>query len=281
MARNQSKTAMVTGSGSGIGKAVSQRLAQEGYTVFGGVINKQEAESARVSIKGDYHPILIDVRNEASVETAYQQVEKMLGGRSLDLLFNAAGIITNGPLIDLDEDTFANILAVNVIGTHSVSRAFLPALKRASRSTIINMSSASGTRTLPFTGAYSASKFGVEALTTAMRLEFSPYGVAVTAIAPGLINTPMASKIQSDLKKRPSDSIYDVPLKRFLEGTERSSQRGIPMERVVSTILAAAIARKPKPRYEIHNNYFRDVVLMRILPHSLREAAIRKTLSIG
>lgn len=272
---------MITGTGSGIGRALAERLVGAGHTVFGGVINDVEADALSIALGPRFFPIIIDVRSESSARQAAQQVDALLNGQPLSALANVAGVITNEPLLDLDAHTFQNVLSVNVVGVHNVTRAFFPMLRRADRATVVNMSSASGTRTMPFTGAYSASKFGVEALSTAMRLELAPFGIAVAVVAPGLINTPMAEKIISDLRKPSAYPVYSQPLQMFLAGTMDAANRGIPIERVVSVIQQAITAPQPAARYEVHNNYLRDVVLMRLLPARCRDWIIRRKLGLN
>ncbi len=270
----------LTGAGSGIGRAVAISLLAKGYEVFGSAISATEAAELRDALTGDIRPVEVDVRDEASVQAAAEQVADQLGDRPLRAVLNIAGIITNGPLVDLSAETFSQVLAVNLVGMHSVTRAFLPLLRDHPHARVINMSSASGSRTMPFTGAYSASKFGVEALSSAMRMEFAPLGVDVVVVAPGLINTPMASQIKQDLEKSPSLPVYRDALRRFLERTETSIENGIPMQRVVDAIVEAVQELTPAMRYELHNNFLRDVVLMRILPTAHREAIVRKTLGL-
>lgn len=270
----------LTGAGSGIGRAVAISLLAKGYEVFGSAISATEAAELRDALTGDIRPVEVDVRDEASVQAAAEQVADQLGDRPLRAVLNIAGIITNGPLVDLPAETFSQVLAVNLVGMHSVTRAFLPLLRDHPHARVINMSSASGSRTMPFTGAYSASKFGVEALSSAMRMEFAPLGVDVVVVAPGLINTPMASQIKQDLEKSPSLPVYRDALRRFLERTETSIENGIPMQRVVDAIVEAVQELTPAMRYELHNNFLRDVVLMRILPTAHREAIVRKTLGL-
>lgn len=271
----------ITGAGSGIGRAVTTSLLAKGYTVFGGVISADEAAELRNVLAGDFTAVEIDVRDEASVQAAADQVADRLGGRPLRAVLNIAGIITNGPLVDLSAETFGQVLAVNLVGTHAVTRAFVPLLREHPHARVINMSSASGSRTMPFTGAYSASKFGVEALSSAMRMELAALGIDVVVIAPGLINTPMAAKIQQDLAQPPSLPVYREPMRRFLERTEASIKNGIPIQRVVDSIMEAVQKPAPSTRYELHNNFLRDVVLMRVLPTRHREAIVRKALRLA
>lgn len=269
---------LITGAGSGIGQAVTERLAAKGYRVFAGAINDDEAKTV-AEIDGDVTPLVFDITDSAAVEGAVATIRDALGpDDGLDVVFNIAGMTTNGPLADLTTETFSHVLAVNLVGTHTVTRAALSLLHRGSR--VINMSSSSGTRTMPFTGAYSASKFGLEALTNAMRMEFAPLGIDVIVIAPANINTPMAAKIKELLAQPPSLSVYTEPMRRFLDETTKTFANGVPLADVADTIVTAAETDKPKRRYELHNNYFRDAILMRRLPVGVREFAVRSKLKL-
>lgn len=278
--RGRAESVFVSGAGSGIGRAVALLLVSEGYHVFGAAINDAEAASLSEAFAPDtLTPIVLDVRSEKSVASAAKKVEKLLGDRNLKAVCNIAGVIVNGPLVDLSGDTFANVLAVNLVGAHNVTRALLPLMRPGGR--VVNMSSASGVRTLPFTGAYSASKFGLEALTAAMRMEFAPLGIKATAVAPGLINTPMAAKIQEEARREPSLSVYVEPLKRFLAKSVKGAETGLPIGKVAQTVVNAITAEKVAPRYDIHQSFLQDAVLMRLMPIGLREAIVRRVLGLG
>ncbi len=277
---------VVTGAASGIGKATATRLLSLGYQVFAGVLLAEEALALQADMGAHCTPVLIDVRDERSLDRATAQVAQALGAQQrLHALLNCAGIIANGPLADLSAATFANMLAVNLVGMHACTRAFLPLLGSDPQrieppGRVVNISSASGRRTMPFTGAYSASKFGVEALSNAMRMEFRPLGVGVVVVAPGLVHTPMAEYIHNELRKPPSLAVYREPLRRFLALTVDATRQGIALERVVDTIVHAVVASRPKPRYELHNHFVRDAILMRALPLKLREALVAKRLAM-
>ena len=279
--RTGQKWVVVTGAGSGIGSALTDALLGRGYSVLGSAISEAERNVLLSRHPERFAPLLMDVRSEQSVAAAAAgAAATALGTQPLRGLFNIAGVISNGPLVDLSEATFGNILGTNLVGMHNTTRAFLPLLMRANGARVVNMSSASGTRTLPFTGAYSASKFGVEALSAAMRMEFAPLGGSVSAVAPGMIQTPMADKIQSDLQHEPSLSVYREPLRRLLAGATKAAERGIPMARIVSVLVCALEARNPRPRYEVHNNWLQDVVLARWLSVKTREALVCRALGL-
>lgn len=271
---------LVTGAGSGIGRATTRFLVGKGFHVYAGARRRAGVtELAEELPPGSVTPVLFDVRDEKSVADASARIADRAAGVPLKAVCNVAGVVTNGPLADLSAEAFAEVLAVNVVGTHTVTRAFLPLLGPGSR--IVNLSSASGVRTLPFTGAYSASKFGLEALSAAMRMEYAALGIRVSVIAPGMIDTPMAAAIQDELGRTPSMEVYAAPLGRALERSVRSTRNGIPMDRVVRAVHHVVTTRNPAPRYDLHQSFLQDAVLMRLLPVRVREAVVRKVLGLN
>lgn len=274
------QSVLVTGAGSGIGRATTRFLAAEGFHVYAGARRRAGLDELAAELPpGSITPLLFDVRDAESVARASAETADRAAGAPLRAVCNVAGTVTNGPLVDLTADALTDVLAVNVVGTHTVTRAFLPLLGEGSR--IVNLSSASGVRTLPFTGAYSASKFGLEALSAAMRMEYAALGIRVSVIAPGMIDTPMAAAIQEELGRTPSMPVYAAPLRRALERSVRAARNGIPMDRVVRAVHRVVTARNPAPRYDLHHSYLQDAVLMRLLPVRLREAVVRRALGLN
>jgi NAD(P)-dependent dehydrogenase (short-subunit alcohol dehydrogenase family) len=274
------RTAVVTGAGSGVGRAVVERLLAEGYTVFGSAIHREEAAELSQAMRGDFAPVIVDLRDEETVGRAAQEVRVRLGGRPLKALLNIAGVVTNGPLLDLPARTFNDVLAVNVVGVHSMTRAFVPLLSEHERPRIINMSSSSGRRAMPFTGAYAASKFALEGLSSAMRMELAPLGIDVVVIAPGLMQTPMAARIREGLAEPPSLPVYREPLQRFLAGTERALANGVPVPQVVDAIVASVEEAHPPLRKALTQGRRRNAVRMQLQSVRKREAAVRRSLGL-
>src|SRR5262249_25434429 len=124
---------LVTGAGSGIGRAVATRLVSDGYHVWGGAIDDREAAVLQREFPSSLTPLVFDVRNEDHVQAAAQTVADALGATRLAGVLNIAGVITNGPLVDLTSDAFLKVLSVNVIGMHNVTRAFLPLVARGGK----------------------------------------------------------------------------------------------------------------------------------------------------
>lgn len=206
----------ITGSGSGVGFACTKFLLQQGYFIFGAVLNPFEKEHVEKEFKENFLAIPLNISSPEECAQAYEIVKTELKDMHLSALINVAGVIYNGPLMDVSKQQFEHILAVNTIGVHLISQALLPLLEtNHRRNKIINISSQSGLRTLPFTGIYSASKFALEALSNAMRYEYAVFGIDVVLIEPGQIQTPMADQIIKNIQVKPSHQIYEIPMQIF------------------------------------------------------------------
>jgi meso-butanediol dehydrogenase/(S,S)-butanediol dehydrogenase/diacetyl reductase len=175
MGRLDGKVALVSGSASGIGRAVAQRLATEGAAVAG------------CDLVGSPDTIVCDVRDaDACAATAATVLDRH--GR-IDILANVAGIGISRLIGELTPDEWRRVIDVNLTGTFLLSQAALPALLE-SRGTIVNMASVAGLRATPYNAAYCASKGGVIMLTKSMALELAGAGVRVNAVCPASVDTP-------------------------------------------------------------------------------------------
>ena len=275
--KNLNKAVFITGAGSGIGFQCAKTLSALGYTVYGTVVNEQEHKNSIENIPKNFHPFIMNILNQDDIQNVKQALSELLDQKPLYALINIAGVIYNGPLMELSKKQFEHILGVNVVGVHAMTQALLPFLSHNSEpSKIINMSSQSGLRTLPFTGFYSASKFALESLSTAMKLEFQPLGIKVSVVEPAQIQTPMAEKILQDVKKYLSHPIYGKAMQRFYDSSKKSFETGLPAIAVVDTIVDILDAEKPEYQYEIHTNKLRDYYLLRKLPMGLKDYLISK-----
>ncbi|HXG61995.1 MAG TPA: SDR family NAD(P)-dependent oxidoreductase, partial [Planctomycetota bacterium] len=168
---------LVTGAFSGIGLACARRLEEAGFRVFAGGRRPPAAPP------GPGTPVLLDVTDRESIALAARAVEAAAPG-GLAGLVNNAGVVSAGPLEFLPLDEIRRPFEVNVFGALAVTQAFLPLLRRA-RGRVVFMSSVSGLVATPFLGPYAASKFALEALGDALRMELSPWGLDVAIVEPG------------------------------------------------------------------------------------------------
>jgi NAD(P)-dependent dehydrogenase (short-subunit alcohol dehydrogenase family) len=186
------KHVLITGASSGIGAASASLLAEKGFDVIAGVLNV--ADQPLASAASDrLKPIRVDVTDEVSISAAVATVEQMVGEHGLFALVNNAGIVSPGPLELQRMSDFRRHLEVNLIGPVAMTQAFLP-LIRLGKGRIVNVGSIGGHLVLPLHGAYSASKFGIEAVSDAFRLELRQWRIPVSHIDPGATETPIFGK---------------------------------------------------------------------------------------
>lgn len=184
------KIAVVTGGGAGIGRAISQRFAKEGYFVVIADIDTEAASEAvqqMVADGGKAMSIPTDVALEHEVEALAQQVTEQLG--RIDVLINNAGIGHTESLYNISIESFDRVLAVNLRGAFLCSKKLAPLMKKSGGGSIINLSSTRAFMSEPHTEAYSASKGGILSLTHAMAISLGPDRIRVNAICPGWIET--------------------------------------------------------------------------------------------
>lgn len=266
-------TVLVTGASTGIGQSLALYLAEIGMTVYAGVRRDEDGDVLQASATGELLPVRLDVTRPDEVDAAVDAI-RAAGG--LSALVNNAGVYLGGPLELMTDDEIDMTYQVNVVGLLRVTRACLPLL-RESGGRIVNISSISGLVALPGASVYAGSKHAVEAITDALRVELSPFGVRVIAVEPGSIDTDIWTKAVERDQRRGEDmpelrELYR-PLIRLLEKIDRDP-RGIPPEDVASIIHEALTADAPRNRYLVGNDA-KFLSRIRWLPDGLRDGMIR------
>lgn len=186
---------VITGAGSGIGKATALLFAKEGAALALLDIDGAKVRQAAMEIRG--HAFEVNIADEEATTTAVTQAASALGG--IDGLVNAAGIMRSASMADTPAADWRKILEVNLTGTYIVSRCCLPWLTKEKSATIVNIASAAGLLpNAPELTAYAASKGGVVNLTRAMAAELAP-AVRVNSICPGMVDTPMADGFRANV----------------------------------------------------------------------------------
>lgn len=182
MARLTGKTALITAAGQGIGRASALAMAREGATVIATDVN--EAALAELAALGLQTRVL-DVRDPASIAAA------VAASGPLDVLFNCAGFVASGTILDCDEDQWAFSLDLNMTAMYRMCRAFLPGMLAGGKGSIINMASVAGSViAAPNRFVYGATKAGVIGLTKAIAADFITRGIRANAICPGTVESP-------------------------------------------------------------------------------------------
>jgi NAD(P)-dependent dehydrogenase (short-subunit alcohol dehydrogenase family) len=189
-----SRTVLITGCSTGIGRACAERLARAGHTVYATARRLEAVEDLRAA---GCRTLALDVTDEASMAAAVEAVEAEQG--PVGALVNNAGYSQAGAVETVSMDDLRRQFETNVFGLVRMCQLVLPGMRRAGGGRIVNMSSMGGNFTFPGAGAYHASKYAVEALSDALRFEVKGFGVGVTVVQPGIIRTEFAGTVTERL----------------------------------------------------------------------------------
>ena len=278
----RSKSVVITGASSGLGKAAAIRLSELGYRVFAGV--RTESSAAVLSgvppSTGELIPVMLDVTDAASIAQAGKLVEHGCGDTGLWAVVNNAGVSICAPLECVPMDVMRAQLEINVVGAIAVSQRFLPLL-RATGGRIVNVSSGISNIAPAYSGAYAAAQFAKEGLSDALRRELRPLGVSVSVIQPGPVYTPIWGKIRESadeiLAAAPADVVetYRARFSAFLNANEVWAQASKTTPADYADAVAAALAAKrPKTRYRVGVDSWSSALARRVLPDRMMDVLI-------
>ncbi len=197
MTHLKNKTALITGSTSGIGLAIAHALARAGANIMlNGFGDAKEIEAIRSDLEKTYHVSVgysaADVANKEALETMVEKTVKELGG--LDILVNNAGIQYVAPVIEFPDEKWEAILAINLTSAFRLSKLALPHMIKADWGRIVNIASAHGIVASPFKSAYVAAKHGLVGLTKTVALELAESNITCNVVCPGYVKTPLVEK---------------------------------------------------------------------------------------
>ena len=261
---------LVTGAGRGIGLAITRHMSDRGWDVYA---TARSADDLReLGRLPHVHPIQLDITDRSAVANLREHLPSTLDG-----VVNNAGVIVQGPVETLPIDDLSRQLDVNVTAQVAVVQAVLPLL-RESRGRIVFMSSVSGLITLPGTGAYSASKYALESLADALRMELRPWRIPVSLIEPGPTRTDMWGGALDDYDRMTSKmspehrELYASHLagnRKLLGRTQKVA--GDPAK-VVVAVDRALTSRRPRRRYRCDNVSRAQVALVSVTPTAASDA---------
>jgi NAD(P)-dependent dehydrogenase (short-subunit alcohol dehydrogenase family) len=251
--RQNERAVVVTGASTGIGKATALFLDELGFSVFAGVRKEADREALKKEGSDRLTPIILDVTDGDTIAAAVTAVAQATSGGVFSLI-NNAGLSLNGPLELVPTAEIKRLFDVNVLGVLETTKVFLPMLRKQ-QGRIINISSGHGLLAIPDKSVYAASKFALQAISDSLRVELKPFGVSVSCVVVGKVETAVLGKIVADRENMIAGadpelaSLYS-PLIEFFD-KEVKGLPGIAPVEVARVVAGALTAKRPKPRYLI------------------------------
>src|SRR5262245_5611227 len=266
---------VVTGTSTGIGAATALHLADSGFHVLAGVRSEADGETLVSASPDAITPLMIDVSDESSIDAAAATVGAVVGKRGLAGLVNNAGIAVPAPIELQPMADFRRQLEVNLFGPVAMIQAHMPLIRRG-RGRIVNVGSIGGMIVLPLNGAYSASKFGMRAISDALRLELRQWNIHVSLIEVAPVETAIFGKAYAELDGleqrlgKPGYRLYEQQIDAVRKAVEKSEADAEPASVIARAVAHALTSDKPKTRY-LAGHGGRQTQAAAALPDHLRD----------
>ena len=265
------KTALITGASTGIGRATAAAFLRREWTVYA---TARDTDDVADLADAGCATAALDVTNDGDVERVVDRILDETG--RIDCLVNNAGYAQYGPLEHVPVDSLHEQFDVNVYGPHRLIRAVLPNMRQRKTGTIVNVSSVQGRVANAGAGAYAGSKFALEAMSDALRNEVAEYGVDVVVVEPGPVRTDFGDRADRELDGLDRSGAYESLYALLEDSNVLASDRdvGVHPSVVATVIVDAASVSDPDPRYPVGTTA-RLVLATRHLPDRWRDAAAR------
>jgi NAD(P)-dependent dehydrogenase (short-subunit alcohol dehydrogenase family) len=280
--QQKKKSILITGCSSGIGHYCATQLHNRGYQVFA---TARKESDVRALIEQGLNGLLLDLLDPSSVESAVDIVLNQTGG-TLDALFNNGAYGLAGAVEDLTRDTLRIQFETNVFGWLQLTNLIIPVMRKQGHGRIIQNSSILGVITMPYRGAYNASKFAIEGLTDTLRQELHHTNIKLSLIEPG----PIESKFRANAFKAFQEHIdmqNSVHKEQYQSMITRLQKEGpaapftLPASAVYKKLLHALESKRPKVRYPVTFPAHLFVFLKRILPDTWMDKLLLKASGDG
>lgn len=273
------RSVLITGCSTGIGLASARALKARGWRVL--ATARKPADIARLESAEGLEVIPLELGDPASVAACASAVLERTEGR-IEALFNNAAYGMIGAMEDIPAPVLREHLEINVVAPHELARRLLPAMRAAGRGRIVNCSSVLGFVSGPYRGAYCASKFALEALTDALRLEVRGAGIHVSLIQPGPIATEfMPTAVATfrrliDVERSAHAAYYRGRLAEMEAGTGDGAMFRMLPEAVAAKVVRALEAARPHSRYKVTLPTYGAALMRRLLPRPLLDAVVAR-----
>lgn len=259
------KTALVTGASSGIGRATAALLVENGYRVIG-TSRTPDSLTASARVSGVEYRAL-DLTEPAGVERFGQELGPV------DVLVNNAGESQSGPIEELPHDAVTRIFQSNVFGAVQLTQLVLPGMRERGYGRIVMVGSMLASFPLAYRSSYVATKAAIKGFADAARLETAPFGVWISTVEPGSIATGIGERRTKYIAQ---DSVYATDFRTMITHLDRNERAGADPYEVAHTILRAISARKPKPLYAKGSRAPMVFLLRRLLPATVIEKIVAR-----
>ena len=269
---------LISGCSSGIGAATAEALALAGHTVYA-TARKKETLAGLEAV--GCHALALDVTSEDSLVAAVRVVEAEHG--RVGTLVNNAGYGEYGPIEETDLERVRAMFETNVFGLARLTQLVLPAMRRSRAGRIINIGSMGGRITFPVGGFYHATKYAVEAISDALRVEVKPFGIDVILVEPGLVRTNFESRVSESLEVGNRPHGADTAYADLLAANDKNTTSGYANdlmatgpEAVAAVIVKAVDSPRPRSRYVVTSAAKVMINLRRFGGDRVWDAAMRK-----
>jgi len=275
---------VVTGTSTGIGAATALHLAGTGFHVFAGVRREVDGEALQARSSATLTPLIIDVTDGGTISAAAAAVADVVGDGGLAGLVNNAGIAKPAPLEFQPMADFRTQLEVNLFGPVAMIQAFMPLIRRGG-GRIVNVGSIGGMLVLPLNGAYSASKFGIRAISDALRLELRQWNIHVSLIEVAPVKSAIYGKTYAELDAleptlgETRHRLYAEQITAIRKAMEKAEADAEPPSVVARAVAHALTADKPKTRYLVGHGG-KQTAVAAALPDRARDRALVRELGL-
>jgi NADP-dependent 3-hydroxy acid dehydrogenase YdfG len=263
------KTVLITGVSSGIGKTTAELMASRGWQVVG--TSRYPSKLAEWAAQNGVHALALEVRSQASIEAAVAATIERFG--AIDVLVNNAGYGVMGPLEGTSPAEIAQQFETNVLGALAMIREVMPAMRARRSGTIVNVSSIGGLTTSPFASLYHATKYALEGFSESFRYEAALHGVRVKLVEPAHFKTDFLGR-SLVLTKHEG---YDAPFDNYMEWVRAEDRKAPGPEAVARRILQAAEDPSERLRYRVGGGL--ALAVIRMMPDAMWRSLLREGLT--
>lgn len=275
----EKKVVIITGASSGMGKEAALLLLQDHWKVY--ACARRTGEMAEIAEKGGVI-LPLDVTDEASMVSCVNTVLEKEG--RIDVLVNNAGYGSCGSIEEIPMDEVRNQYEVNVFGLGRMTQLVLPAMRRQRSGRIVNISSMGGRFTTPYGGWYHSTKYAVESISDALRMEVRPWNIDVVLVEPGMIQTNWGVIAADNIRKFSGNGAYAEEASKAAEYYEkyyRHMSDGLTSPAVVGrTIHKACVVPRSKTRYLVGRYAMLLTTLKKILSDNMFQSVVRRSMGL-